>query len=358
VTAEIDPPLARELAAVAEAHGVLRLAPVRLEHPGLVYARAAFDEFVAGGLAGEMQYLVRAASVRRDPSEMLPGAQTYLAGLVPYEGEPGPVARYARSSDYHTEIHHRLEFVVARLHDALPEAASVICVDTKPVLERSLAALAGLGFLGKNGLLIAPGLGSYVLLGGILTTAAWRGPDAVQDPATATWQACGACTRCLDACPTDAFVAAGQLDPRRCISYSTIEHRGPIDDAVADATGERIAGCDVCQEVCPYNAGRTRHDRVPEAAWLPPAPPRAAEAGDLLGLVNVRSNPYRAFVRGTALRRIPRRHMRRNVLVAIGNREGAPSVAEDEQIEVAIADEDPSVRDAATRARRRRGRPP
>ncbi len=343
------------LTQTAAREGLLRLSAVRLDHPGFAAAHVALDEYLAHGRAGEMAFMQRAADVRKDPSKMLPGARTYLVALVPYGGESGPVARYARSSDYHTEIHHRLEHVVAHLVRLRPEAATMICVDTKPVLERSAAALAGLGFLGKNGMLITPGLGSYVLLGGVLTDVALAVDDAVADLSKATWEACGSCTRCLDACPTDAFVGPGRLDARRCISYLTIEHRGEVDDALADATGERIAGCDVCQEVCPYNAGRNREARVPAAAWLPEPGGKAADASDLAALVNVRSSPYRAFVRRTALRRIPRVHMRRNVLIALGNRVGPLTADEGAAVDEACGDDDPQIRRWAERVRRRRG---
>jgi epoxyqueuosine reductase len=194
-----------------------------------------------------------------------------------------------------------------------------------------------------------------VLLGVVLTTAALEAPDAVDDPAAATWDACGSCTRCLDACPTAAFVAPGELDPRRCISYLTIEHRGPIAPELADAMGERIAGCDVCQEVCPYNASRRRDGRIPEPAWLPAPRGAAADVEDLTRLVNVRSSPYRAFVRHTALRRIPRRSMRRNVLLALGNRPGPLDDRTRQEVEQAAADDDPQVAAAARRVLARRG---
>jgi epoxyqueuosine reductase len=144
-----------------------------------------------------------------------------------------------------------------------------------------------------------------------------------------------------------------RLDPRRCISYLTIEHRGPIEPALEDAMGERIAGCDVCQEVCPYNGGKERDARVPEAAWigLPHGRPRTP---DFVALANPGTNPYRSFVKHTALRRIPRRSMRRNVLIALGNQAGAASEEERTAIEQAAGDEDPIVKAAAERALRRR----
>jgi epoxyqueuosine reductase len=349
----LTPALLQELAAVAATAGLPRLGVVRLDHPGFAPARAALDRYVSEGLHGEMDFLARTTALRHDPAGMLPGARTVLVAAVPYRGQAGPIARYAQSADYHTVVHERLEHVEAHLRARRPEARTLICVDTKPLLERSAAALAGLGFLGKHGCLIAPGLGSYVLLGALLCTAPLVAPDAVDDPSRVRWDACGQCTRCLDACPTQAFLEPGRLDPRRCISYLTIEHRGPIDPALEDAMGERIAGCDVCQEVCPYNAGRERDARVPAVAWLPTPHGRPRDP-DLVALANPGNNPYRSFVKHTALRRIPRRSMRRNALIALGNRPGPTRAEERAAIDHAASDDDPLVRAAAERARRRR----
>ncbi|MCA9654592.1 MAG: tRNA epoxyqueuosine(34) reductase QueG [Myxococcales bacterium] len=351
----LTPALLEELAGLAHDEGLLRLGAVRLDHPGFAPARARLDEHLDAGHHGEMEFMARTREVRKDPARMLEGARTVLVAAVPYRGEPGPVARYARSADYHTVIHRRLDRLAEHLHARLPKIRTLVCVDTKPLLERAAAALAGLGFLGKHGCLIVPGLGSTVLLGALLCTAELRGPDAVPDPATVGWDACGQCTRCLDACPTAAFVTPGQLDPRRCISYLTIEHRRAIEPALADAMGERIAGCDACQEVCPYNGGREREARVPAAAWIEP-PPGRDRAPDLVELANVASARYRSFVKHTALRRIPRRSMRRNVLLALGNREGPATDAEREAARRAAEDEDPQVRAAARRLLDRRGR--
>jgi epoxyqueuosine reductase len=344
--------LLAELAEIAEAQGLLRLAAVDLRHPGFDPARAALNRFVAEGRHGEMDFMARTTDVRKHPEQMLPGARSMLVVLVPYRGEDGPVARYARSADYHTAMHRRLDVVAEALRERLPGVQTLVCVDTKPVLERSAAALAGLGFIGKNGCVIAPGLGSYVLLGEILTTAVWTGRAV--DARDVVWDACGSCRRCLDACPTDAFTEPGRLDPRRCISYLTIEHRGAIDDALADAIGERIAGCDVCQEVCPYNASLARDARVPAAAWIE-APSGGARTVDAVALAAVGSGRYRAFVRDTALRRIPRRSLRRNALVALGNRAGQLQDREREVVEAAARDADPHVRSAAARVLARRG---
>ena len=347
----LTPALLAELAAHAESVGLLRLGAVDLHHPGFALAGAALDRFLDAGKAGEMDFLLRSRDARKDPASMLPGARTVLVAAVPYTGEPGPVARYARTRDYHTVVHQRLIAVERRLHELLPGVATLICVDTKPVLERSAAALAGLGFLGKHGCLIVPGLGSYVLLGEILCTAEYLGP-ATPLPRATPWDACGSCTRCLDACPTAAFDRPGDLDPRRCISYLTIEHRGPIADELADRMGDRVAGCDICQEVCPYNASAARDRRVPAAAWIDPAPRPLA---DIEGLAAISPSQYRAQVRHLALRRIPRRHMRRNALLALGNRTGPPTPRELHALALALLDREPQLVSAATRAAVRRG---
>ena len=353
MTLRLTTALVAELAAEAEAAGLLRLAAVSLDDPGFAPARAALDRHIDAGMHGEMEFMRRTAPVRKRPEQMLAGARSLLVAAVPYRGSSGPVARYARSADYHTLIHRRLDVVAASLRRRLPGVELLVCVDTKPVLERAAAALAGLGFIGKHGCLIVPGLGSYVLLGEILTTAQWDHTRA----GTPLWDACGSCRRCLDGCPTDAFVAPGELDPRRCISYLTIEHRGPIDDGLADRLGERVAGCDACQEVCPYNAGPARDVRVPAGAWLED-PPGGQREADLVHLAALGSGRYKAFVRDTALRRIPRRALRRNALLALGNRRGALAPAEREVADVARDDPDPQVAAAAARVLARRDSSP
>lgn len=350
----LTPAMMAELSRVAERVGLVRLSAVRLDHPGFAPANAALDRHLDAQREGEMGFMARTCEVRKDPGQMLQGARTVLVAMVPYDGEPGPVARYARSVDYHSEMFRRFDVVVQALRARLPDAESLICVDTKPLQERAAAVLAGLGFLGKNGMLIAPGLGSFVMLGALMTTAQWQGPDATVDLERARWDACGACRRCLDACPTDAFVAVGELDPRRCISYLTIEHRGAVDDELQDGSGERLVGCDICQDVCPYNAGRTRGARIDAVTRMPePAgPPRDP---DPVVMATVRSGRYRAFVKDTAMRRIPRKHMRRNALIALGNRTGPLDAAEREAIATCVDDDDPLIAAAARRVLRRRG---
>lgn len=347
----LTPAVLERVAEIAAETGVLRLAAVDLDDPGFEPAREALAEFLDAGMAGEMGFLERTRQVRGRPESMLEGAASVLVGVVPYGGEAGPIARYAQHADYHTVIHRRLNVVGEALARLLPGVQSLVCVDTKPVLERAAAALGGLGFLGKNGCLITPGFGSYVLIGCLLTTARWQ-PDQPAAPAR-LWDACGSCRACLDACPTDAFDAPGRLDPRRCISYLTIEHRGAIDAGLADRMGERVAGCDVCQEVCPHNHGQARKERIGEAVQLgpPPGPPRVA---DLVRLATIGNNQHRGFVKHTPLNRIPRRSLRRNALLALGNREGSLSREEAIAAREMCEDADELVASAARRVLERR----
>lgn len=345
------------LAELAEGLGLLRLGAVGLDHPGFEPARASLAEYLDRGAEGEMAFMSRTRAVRMDPGQMLAGARSALVAVVPYGGEPGPIARYAQWSDYHTELHRRLERLSEHLHTRVPGTQSLVCVDTKPVLERAVAVLAGLGFLGKNGCLIVPGLGSYVLIAVLLTTARWAGSDRSSGsglaPEHAPWDACGSCRLCLDHCPTQAFDSPGKLDPRRCISYLTIEHRGPIPEPLASLIGQRVAGCDVCQEVCPYNRSTTRDDRVPASAWLEP-PPGHARVPDLARLANVGNNQHRQFVKGTALNRIPRAALRRNAVLAIGNGHGPANEQEIDALRVAMADPSPELAALARWAAARR----
>lgn len=352
----LDEATLARLRGAAEACGLLRLGVARLDDPAFEPARAALDAHLDAGHHGDMEFMARTRSVRKDPAQMLSSAQSVLVALVPYRGEAGPVARYAQSADYHTQLHRRwLEFLPA-LQAELPGVEHLICVDTKPLLERAAAAIAGLGFLGKSGLLIAPGLGSFVLLGAMLISAAYVG----EDPAPAwvrerssPWQACGSCRRCLDACPTDAFVEPGVLDARRCISYLTIEARGPVPKDLQAKIGERLAGCDVCQEVCPYNhaPAQSRERRVPTDAWLPlpPGRDRSVDTARLVELVNVGNNQHRGFVKHTALNRIPRRALRRNAAIALGNADGHGADAR-AALERAAASEDEVLKETALTA--------
>lgn len=313
-----------ELQETVRARGLGKVASLDLADPQLDRARQAYREFLEDGLAGEMGYLEKNREVRESPQAMLPGAKSALVFATAYRGQASGIARYAQGEDYHRILHQRLEELLKCLQEAWPGHQFLRCVDTRPVLERAFAQAAGLGFIGKHGCIIVPGWGSYVFLSVLLSTVepeAWKGPPIVplakeSDP----WDQCASCRRCLDACPTQAFVAPGRLDPRRCISYLTIEYRGEIEAELAAGVGERIAGCDRCQEVCPYNLSPSREARVDQAQWLPPAP-SGLQADSLIDLAEKGSNQYRRWVRQSALNRIPKYSMLRNIMIALGNGE-------------------------------------
>ena len=279
-------------------------------------------EWIARGYAGEMHYLERRVEERVDPRRLLEGARSIVVvGLVYDPGaraEPAPgaarVARYAGGEDYHEVMWERLRALEAGLEALAPGSVRTrsFC-DTGPVQERVLAAAAGLGWIGKNTCLIHPRLGSYLFLGVVLTdlelAAGAREPDH-----------CGSCRACIDACPTRAFPEAYVLDATRCISYTTIEARGPIDAGLRAGHGDRVFGCDVCQEVCPWNLRRRREipaDTQGLRARLRPRPEWTQPS--LRWILDLGDEAWRAATRGTALRRSKHRGLLRNALVAAGN---------------------------------------
>ena len=270
----------------------------------------ALRRWIEAGYAGTMGYLERRLGERLEPGRVLPGARSVVCvALNYYQGEPprdpswAPVARYAWGRDYHDVMTPRLAALGAHLAEA-GGAVSRGYVDTGPVLERDLAARAGLGWLGKNTMLLHPDLGSWFVIGVLLTTAVLGFDEPLPDR-------CGSCRACLDACPTGAFVAPYVLDARRCISYLTIEHRGPIASALEDELGEWEFGCDVCQDVCPWNR-KTPVTR--EGAFLPSAP--YPGAGLIAGMSD---EELRARFAGTALLRAKPAGLRRNATIAAGH---------------------------------------
>lgn len=317
-------------------------------------AAGYYKQWLAAGHSGEMRYLSRNVLVRTEPVRLLAGARSIICAALNYRradghvrgfkrgpkpatGETAPrglVAQYARGRDYHTVLGGLLRQLVECVHARLDETFEArVFVDTGPLLERELAVRAGLGWIGRNACLLNAELGSYLLLGEIVTTLELP-PD---QPVT---ERCGACTRCIEACPTQAFVAPGELDARRCISYLTIEHRGVVPPEFHEALGPRVFGCDVCQQVCPYNA------RAPEGTH----PEIMADVVDaqpsLLELLRLRSGDYRRLTRDSASRRARRNMWRRNAAIALRN--VAPQTA---GICVALTevarDDDPAVADAA-----------
>jgi epoxyqueuosine reductase len=231
----------------------------------------------------------------------------------------GKIARYARGEDYHIVMRDKLVALADRLARELGRTvATRTCVDSAPVLEREWAERGGLGFVAKNTMLIAPGVGSYIVLGELLVDVALP----ITAPESPPKQRCGTCRSCLDACPTNAFVDAYVLDARRCISYLTIEHHGVIPRELRSAIGTWVFGCDICQEVCPFNAGK---GEVPIDPLLTPRTHEHA-LPDLIALAQKGSNQLRHFMKRTALRRIPRDVLDRNVAVALGNTGSADAI--------------------------------
>jgi epoxyqueuosine reductase len=297
----------------------------------------AFERWLDRGHAAGMAYLERSRAERLEPARLLPGARSVIAvallygpgaGEEPVQPPAARIARYARGRDYHDVMRPRLVELAAFV-DGAAGACSRAAVDTSPVLERDLAARAGLGWIGKNTNLLSEALGSYFFIGIVLTTAALAADARVPDR-------CGSCRACLDACPTGAFVAPRTLDARRCISYLTIEHRGPVDAARGARPGAWLFGCDVCQEVCPWNhhAPATR-----EPAFAAPDPrvdPAALLAQD--------DEALRERFRRTALWRARPRGLRRNAALVLGHRRDGRARA---ALARARDDADPGVREAA-----------
>ncbi|HEY3353844.1 MAG TPA: tRNA epoxyqueuosine(34) reductase QueG [Polyangia bacterium] len=313
------------------------LARVGVAPAATVATAPAFRAWLAAGHAGDMAYLAREPELRESSARLLEGARSVLVALVAYEAAPAPpapgtglIAAYARGADYHHLLRERLRALAAALPAlAGRPVATRVAVDTAPLLERAVAARAGLGFFGKNTMLITPGVGSYTLLGAVVTDLDLP-PDDPSDeadggvaPPRPPHGHCGRCTACLDACPTAALRAPYVLDARRCLAYLTIELAGPVPPELRPLVGDRIFGCDACQAACPFN----RHP----APGDPGLAPRAAQTRVALAdLVALRSAGYHRLTRGTALRRVRAAQLQRNAAVALGNagdRAAVPALA-------------------------------
>jgi epoxyqueuosine reductase len=268
---------------------------------------------------GEMAYLAREDAVRRrlDPADALPGARSIIMVAMSYAGgTDGPtgdprqpvVARYARGIDYHAIFEEKLEQLAGALRHLAGDATRSRCyVDYGPVLERDHAQQAGIGWIGKNTCLIHPDFGSYLFLGAILTDAELQSDEPFLP------DRCGTCDRCIWACPTGAIEESRAVDARLCISYLTIELHGPIPVELRPAIGNHIFGCDVCQEVCPWNK------KVPETKE-PRFEPRAGpDVPELIELMRLSEQEFEARYADSPLARAKRRGLLRNVAVALGN---------------------------------------
>jgi epoxyqueuosine reductase len=295
--------------------GVARLAP--LEH-----GEALVRWLERGDQAG-MEYLERRVEARADPSKVLPGARSVLCVALQYHPldredgtrQPEPsgdlwrrVARYARGKDYHDVMGQKLRILEERIRNAF-SCETRRYVDTGPVLERELAARAGMGAVGKNTMLLHPEGGSWFLLGELFLSL-----DLDPGPVQPVTDLCGSCTLCLEACPTGALAEPYRLDSNRCISYWTIEHRGPLPEEARRMVGGWVFGCDVCQEVCPWN-------REPAGA-VHPEMELTAERGELTlaRLLRLPREEYVERFRGSPMKRAKLAGLQRNAAVAMGNR--------------------------------------
>jgi epoxyqueuosine reductase len=285
--------------------GITRLGPVA--------THAAFTDWLAQGYHGEMDYLQRGAGLRADTTRPEPGMCSAVVVALDYGGRQpdGPVARYARGDDYHRLMWDRLDELLAWVRAERGAAVrGRSYVDTGPILERELARQAGLGWIGKNTMLINPTRGSFFFIGALFLEL-----DLVADAPFAE-DHCGTCTRCLEGCPTDAFVAPRVMDARRCISYLTIEARSEIPAEFHAAMADHVYGCDICQDVCPWNVKFAQDLREPAfaARAVIGAKDAQALARDLLAMDEA---GYRDAFRGSAMKRAKLQGLQRNAAVVL-----------------------------------------
>ena len=301
------------------------------------------QEWLADGRHGEMAWMEDRADVRQGPRSMWPEARSVIALGMSYAPEVDPLALaahpdkarisvYAQGRDYHDTVKKALKALARWLVEQAPETALKVFVDTAPVMEKPLGQAAGIGWQGKHTNLVSREHGSWLFLGAIYTTL----PFAPDEPHE---ERCGSCNACQVACPTEAFPAPYQLDARRCISYLTIEHKGPIPEEFREAIGNRIYGCDDCLAVCPWNkfaeAAQRHRDFVPREELVAP---------DLSLLLSLDDAGFRQKFSGSPIKRIGRNRFVRNCLIAAGNSGEAGLIP---VVEPLAAEADPVVADAA-----------
>lgn len=298
-------------------------------------------DWLAHGFAGTMEYMHRHGDARRHPSSILPEVRSIvMVGMNyrPAEEEelsrkrPGRISCYARGTDYHDVLRARLNSLLDWLRRERPHCVGRGVVDTAPLLERDFARRAGLGWFGKNTMLLNKRLGSYFFIGALLVNL-----DLAPDPSH-TASHCGTCTACLDACPTEAFAAPGVLDARRCISYLTIEHRGDVPVELRPSMGDWLFGCDVCQQVCPWNR------KAPPSAEPTLQARPDLEQLDLIEILGLTEDEFRRRFRGTALFRTKRRGLLRNAALVLGNTGDTSALP---ALRRALDDAEPLIREAA-----------
>lgn len=315
---------------------------------------ARLEEWLGEGHHGSMEWMAARLDHRRAPQGLWPEARSVIALGMSYapghdplalvgSGEHARISVYAQGRDYHDVVKKRLKALARWLVETVPDTQVKVFVDTAPVMEKPLGEAAGIGWQGKHTNLVSPTHGSWLFLGAIYTTLDLAPTEPHRDQ-------CGSCRACLDACPTDAFPTPYRLDARRCISYLTIEHKGPVPEEFREGLGNRIYGCDDCLAVCPWNKFAFEAQAIKE--FLPRAELVAPRLGELLALDDA---GFRALFSGSPIKRIGRDRFVRNCLYAAGNTGNAGLIP---QVSALTVDPDPVVAEAAEWALGRLVSPP